>query len=384
MPAPRMLVQLRAVFRKEVRQTVRDRRMMFMLIVAPLMQLLVLGFAVDFDVDHVPTIVVDRDGSPDSRRHTDALLADGTLERVAQLTSEEEAEAMLEEGAAAAVLILPARFGADLASGRPTSVQVLLDGTDPMRASIVAGVAGRYFGDVGVKLAWSRLQRMAAVSGATPRMAGITLVPQVYYNPQQITAIYMVPGIAAMLLVIVTTIVTAMGLAREKEMGTLEQVLVTPIPSPVLMVGKLAPFVVVGLFDVTLALALGSWVFGVPLRGSLPLLYVATAIYLLSTLGVGLLISTSSSSQQQAFMGGFLFVMPAILLSGNMTPIASMPEWMQPITTINPVRWYIEILRSVLLKGAGLEDLWRQLIILCGFGVGLVTVASLRFRKRTG
>ncbi len=378
----RLLVQLRAVFRKEVGQTVRDRRMVFMLIVAPLIQLVVLGFAVDFDVDHVPAIVVDRDGSADSRRHTDAILADGTLERVAQLTSEDEAERMLEDGEGAAVIIIPSGFGADLAAGRPTSVQVVLDGTDPMRASIVAGVVGRYFGEIGVELAWRKMRAIAAAQGVTPRLAGIQLVPQVYYNPQQITAVYIVPGIAAMLLVIVTTIVTAMGLAREKEMGTLEQVLVTPISPPILMIGKLGPFVLIGLFDVTLALVLGSWVFDVPIRGSLPFLYLATAIYLLSTLGVGLLISTSSSTQQQAFMGGFLFMMPAILLSGNMTPISSMPDWMQPITWINPVRWYIEILRSVLLKGSGPADLWMQLLILSGFGVGLVALASLTFRKR--
>jgi ABC-2 type transport system permease protein len=186
----------------------------------------------------------------------------------------------------------------------------------------------------------------------------------------------------AMLLIVVTTIVTAMGLAREREMGTLEQVLVTPIRPSVLLVGKMLPFVAIGIFDVLFALTLGAWLFEVPVRGSLWVLAVSSLCYLTSTLGVGLLISTVSRTQQQSFLGGFLFAMPAMLLSGAMTPIRSMPEWLQWLTYANPLRYFVEILRANMLTGAGFDLLWPRILILAGFGLVLLTVASLRFHKR--
>jgi ABC-2 type transport system permease protein len=194
----------------------------------------------------------------------------------------------------------------------------------------------------------------------------------------------MVPGIAAMLLLIVTTIVTAMGLSREREMGTLEQVLVTPISPIWLLVGKMAPFVVVGLVDVALLVAAGSWLFGMPLRGNLLVLLCGTLLYLMTTLGVGLLISTLSSNQQQSFLGGFLFVLPAILLSGVMTPIRAMPGWLQAVTYVNPVRYYAEVMRTTLLRGGGFADLWPQLVALLLLGGGILATATLRFRGRLG
>ncbi len=376
-PSPR--IQLAAVFRKEVRQTVRDRRIMFLLVVAPLIQTVVLGFAVDFDVDRVPTVVVDRDGSAESRLHARRLLADGTLLRSGSAASAREAEAALDAGEAVAAVILPQRLGADLAAGRPAEVQVILDGTDPNRTTVASGAASRYFGEVGEALARERL----AARGA-PAPAQIALVPRLAYNPGLETAPYIVPGIAAMLLLIVTTIITAMGLAREREMGTLEQVLVTPIRPLFLLVGKMAPFVVIGLVDVALLLAVGTWMFGVPLRGDLLVLLVGTLLYLMTTLGVGLLVSTLSTTQQQSFLGGFLFILPAILLSGVMTPIRSMPGWLQAVTYLNPVRYYAEVMRTTLLKGAGFGDLWFQLAALLVLGGAILATATLRFQKRLG
>jgi ABC-2 type transport system permease protein len=376
-PSPR--VQLAAVFRKEVRQTVRDRRVMFLLIVAPLIQTVVLGFAVDYDVDRVPTVVVDRDGSAESRLHTRRLLADGTLRRSGSAPSAREAEAAIDAGEAAAALILPERLGADLAAGRPAEVQVILDGTDPNRANVVSGAASRYFGEVGEALARDRV-----ASRGAPAPGQIVLVPRLAFNPGLETAPFVVPGIAAMLLLIVTTVTTAMGLAREREMGTLEQVLVTPIRPLFLLVGKMAPFVVIGLVDVALLLAVGTWVFEVPLRGDLLVLLAGTLLYLMTTLGVGLLVSTVSTTQQQSFLGGFLFILPAILLSGVMTPIRSMPGWLQAVTYLNPVRYYAEVMRTTLLKGAGFGDLWFQLVALLVLGGGILAIATLRFQKRLG
>lgn len=370
-------VQLAAVFRKEVRQTVRDRRIMFMLLVAPLIQTVIFGFAVDFDVDRVPTVVVDRDGTAESRRHVRRLLADGTLLRAGTASSAAEAERELDAGRAAAAVILPRGLGADLAAGRAAEVQVVLDGTDPNRATVAGGAASRYFGDVGEALARERLEGRGI---AAPSQ--IEVVPRIAFNPGLRTPPFMVPGIAAMLLLIVTTIVTAMGLSREREMGTLEQVLVTPIRPVLLLVGKMAPFVVIGLVDVALLMAAGTWLFGVPLGGTLPVVLVGTLLYLMTTLGVGLLISTLSTSQQQSFLGGFLFVLPAILLSGVMTPIRAMPGWLQAITWVNPVRYYAEVMRTTLLRGGGFADLWPQLLALAVLGGAILLAATRRFHER--
>jgi ABC-2 type transport system permease protein len=374
---PSARVQLAAVFRKEVRQTVRDRRIMFMLIVAPLIQTVLFGFAVDFDVDRVPTVVVDRDGSAESRRHARRLLADGTLLRAGSARTAAEAEAELDDGRAAAAVLLPEGLAADLAAGRPAEVQVVLDGTDPNRATVAGGAVSRYFGEVGEELARERLEGRGRRAPAR-----IEAVPRIAFNPGLRTAPFMVPGIAAMLLLIVTTIVTAMGLSREREMGTLEQVLVTPIRPILLLVGKMAPFVVIGLVDVALLMAAGTWLFDVPLGGTLPVVLVGTLLYLMTTLGVGLLISTVSTSQQQSFLGGFLFVLPAILLSGVMTPIRAMPGWLQAITWLNPVRYYAEVMRTTLLRGGGFADLWLELAALAVLGGAILLAATRRFRER--
>ncbi len=377
MTGPSARVQLSAVFRKEVGQTIRDRRVMFMLIVAPLIQTVVLGAAVDFDVDRVPTLVVDRDGSAESREHARRLLADGTLLRTGSAESASGAVRAIDGGRAAAAIVLPPRLGSDLLARRPAEVQVVLDGTDPNRAAAAGAAASGYFGGIGEALARERLR-----AAGRPEPAQIAIVPRIAYNPRLETAPWVVPGISAMLLVIVTTLVTAMGLARERESGTLEQVLVTPIRPIWLLLGKLLPFLVIGLVDVGLLLAVGTWLFAVPLRGSLLVGLLGVVLYLFSTLGAGLLISTVSQTQQQAFLGGFLFVMPAILLSGVMTPIAAMPGWLRAITLVNPLRHFAEVIRGVLLRGAGLGDLWFQLAMLAVIGGAVMGLAAVRFRTQ--
>ncbi len=376
---PSARVQLAAVFRKEIRQTVRDRRMMFMLVVAPLLQTMVFGWAVNFTVDRIPTVVLDRDGTDVSRLHARRLLADGTLRRVRGARGPAEAEADLDAGRAAAAVILPQRFAADLAAGRPAEVQVVLDGTDPNRSVVAGATAAQYFGQVGEGMA---RQKLAAAG--LPAPAQLSLAPRISFNPTLESPPYMVPGIAALLLLIVTTIVTAMGLAREREMGTLEQVMVTPIRPVVLLFGKIAPYVVFGFVDVMLLVAAGTWLFGVPIRGPIPVLVTGTVLYLLTTLGVGLLISTISTTQQQSFLAGFLFVLPAVLLSGVATPIRSMPDWLQAITWVNPVRHYAEVMRSCLLRGAGFADLAVPLAALAVIGGVVFATAVLRFRTRLG
>jgi ABC-2 type transport system permease protein len=349
---------------------------MFLLVAAPLVQTVLFGFAVDFDVDRVPTAVADLDGSSASREVLRRLLADGTLHRAERATSAAEADRFIDEDRAAAAVIVPPGFGDDLAAGRTARVQVVLDGTDPTRASGAGSAAARFFGGVADRLAAARLASVNA------RVPGVEATPRVLYNPSLRTAVYLVPGILAMLLVIVTTIVTAMGLAREREVGTLEQVLVTPLPPFVLLAGKMTPFVVIGLFDVLLVLTASTWIFDVPVRGPIATLAAGTLLYLCSTLGVGLFISTVSSNQQQSFLGGFLFVLPAALLSGIMTPIRAMPGWLQPITWANPLRYFAELVRGVLLRGAGFAELWPQLLALAVYGAAILALATARFRRR--
>ncbi|MEQ8459989.1 MAG: ABC transporter permease [Sandaracinaceae bacterium] len=374
----RWLAMLSAVVRKEVRQTTRDKRMMALLVLAPLIQLFVFGHAVNLEVDDVPTVVVDRDGTETSRAHLRRLLADGTLTRVGTETSAQEAERWLEEGRAAVVLVVPEGLEADLARGRPARVQAILDGSDPNRAGVAASAVSGYFTRESEGRIRAQLRRL------NMRRPDVRVASRVLFNPELDTAIYMVPGVAAMLLLLITTIVTAMGLSRERELGTLEQILVTPVPSGLLILGKIIPFAVIGVVDFGVALVVGAYVFDMPLGGDFVVLFGATLLYLTVTLGMGLLISTLSGSQQQAFMGGFLFMLPAALLSGIMTPIRSMPEWLQPFTLANPLRHYAEVLRGVLLRGAGFEELSFQLVVLAAMGAFVFGFAAIRFRKSVG
>lgn len=369
--APLWAIQLRALIQKEFAQVRADPRLIRMLVVAPIIQLLVFGAAVNFEIERVPTAIVDADESATSRTDIDELLADGTLTRTLTVRDPETALAAMDRGEVAAAVIVPPDYGRDRLRRRPAPVQVVVDGTDARRSSVAASAAARFFLQVDPE-------------GASAPPPAIAVSPRIYSNPTLDTQPYMVPGLSAMVLVTTTTLITAMGLAREREVGTLEQVLVTPISAPVLLVGKVLPYVLLGLLSMSTALGAGVLVYGVPMRGSLVFLFSATLAYLLSTVGAGLIVATVARTQQQAFMGGFFFMIPAILLSGNMTPIVAMPAWMQPITYVNPLRWYIEILRANLLEGSSFAELWRHLLALMLIGSALFVTAIRRFRMHLG
>jgi ABC-2 type transport system permease protein len=380
----RYLFMLFAVVQKELRQTVRDRRMMVLLLAAPLIQLILFGHAVQLDVDRVPTVVVDLDDTDLSRSHVRRVLADGTLLESGRTRDQGHALSLLSRNEAAVALIVPAGFERDVVRGRATAVQVVLDGSDPNRANVAGSAVAGYFAGESERSLRARAATRSALAGSVRALPTVDVRSRVLFNPGLETSIYMVPGVAAMLLLLITTIVSAMGLARERERGTLEQILVTPVPSSVLVLGKIIPFAVIGLVDFLLALVAGAYVFDMPLRGSMALLLFATSLYLTITLSMGLLISTFSSSQQQAFMGGFLFMLPAALLSGIMTPVRSMPPWLSPLTLANPLRHYAEILRAVLLRGADSSQLLPQLATLALMGIALSTYAAIRFRRKQG
>lgn len=371
--ARRRLRQLGAVVRKELLQTVRDRRMLALLLVAPTIQLLVFGVVVDLEVDRVPTTVVDGDHTRASRDHLRELLADRTLIGGAPAASMGAAEDTLRRGETAVVVHLPDGFARSLGRGEPARVQALVDGSDPNRSTVAVDAINRFF-------------QHRAAAGAASGMGGtvaaaLRVETRVLFNPGLETARTMVPGIAGLLLMIVTTVVMAMGLARERERGTLEQVMVTPIPPWVYLAGKLIPFAGIGLFDFLLAIGVGTWLFAVPLVGSLGGVFAVTALYIVSLLGIGLSISTVSGTQQQAFMGGFLFVVPAVLLSGVLTPVRGMPDWLQAIAWVNPLRHFQELVRASLLRGAEPWELWPNLLTLTLLAASTTGLAVRAFRK---
>jgi ABC-2 type transport system permease protein len=377
-----MLVSLLAVVRKEFRQAFRDKRVAFMLMAAPVIQLTLLGYAVDLEVDRIPTVICDQDHTARSRDLGAAFVAEGTFRKVATVRDPREAQRMLEDSRAAAALIIPVGFGRDYARQKPIDVQVLVDGSDPNRAQVAMNTAAMFLAERAVGVSLQRVNQAFAAMGAVRSLPQQRLVPRVLYNPRLKSAIFMVPGVAVMVLLVVTTIVTAMGIARERELGTMEQIMVTPLRPAVLLLGKCLPFAIIGLIDVGTLLCVGSFLFGVPLHGSLLVVFAAALLFLFSTLGVGIFISTVSRSQQQAILGGFFFLMPAILLGGFMTPIDNMPGWIRPLTYLDPVRYFLEILRGCLLKGSGFADLWRQFLALAIFGVSIMTLSVLRFRNR--
>jgi ABC-2 type transport system permease protein len=373
--------------RKEVLQTVRDRRMLALLLVAPTVQLLVFGYVVDLEVDQVPTTVVDADRTRTSREHVRELLADGTLALEGWQADLRTAERRLIDGDTAVVVVVPDGFTRALGRGEPAEVQALVDGSDPNRSTVAVDAFNRFFrARSAERLARAGRGGGGGVDGGIdvdgPALEGpIEVVPRVLYNPGLETAWYMVPGIAGLLLMIVTTVVMAMGLARERERGTLEQVMVTPIPSWVYLAGKLIPFAAIGLFDFLLAVVVGAWLFGVPVVGSLAGVFGVTVLYIVSLLGIGLSISTVSSTQQQAFMGGFLFVVPAVLLSGVLTPVRGMPDWMRAIAWVNPLRHFQELVRASLLRGAEPWTLWPSLLTLTLLAALTTGLAVRAFRK---
>lgn len=353
------------VARKEMIQTLRDRRVVFMLILAPAIQLVAFGYAVDLAVDRIPTALCDQDRTQASRALAQALFADGTFALRDAVPGPERAQAELESGEAAAAIVIPRGYAQKLARGEHPDVQILVDATDGTRSQITAQDASQF------------LVARAAPGASAPR-----LVPRVLYNPRLATPLYMVPGILASLLLNVTAIVTAMSLAREREAGTLEQILVTPIHPATLLAGKCLPFVLFGLIDVIAILVLGTLLFDLPIRGSLGVLGLGALLYLFSTLGIGILIATLSASQQQAMLGAFAFMLPAMLLSGFLSPIASMPRWLQLLTFAIPMRHFLEILRGCLLKGATLVDVAPQLGALALLGALLLTISVALFRRR--
>jgi len=381
------LARVRFLVWKELIELRRDPRLFGIVIMAPLLQLLLLAYAATTDVRNVPVVVSDGDRSTASRALITRFSGSPTFTIVDVVAGTAAIDPYLERGDAWIALVIPAGYGAGVAAGRPQVVQVLADGSDSNSAGLSLGYASTLIAQYGQELAAERLPPAGVSDGlaAAPVVRGGSIEPRVrvWFNPRLESRDFMIPGVLALLLLAVTTNLSSMGIVRERELGTLEQLNVTPLGRTELVIGKLLPYGLVGLFDVLLVLAVAVFWFEVPMRGSVWLLLALTLVYLLTTLGLGLFVSTISTTQQQAMMTTtFFFLIPMIYLSGFVFPIENMPEAIQPVTYLIPLRYFLVILRSIFLKGVGLETLWPQALALAAWGVGILALAIARSSKR--
>ncbi len=372
-PWQRRIERIKQIVIKEFIHVFRDKKLRFFLFAPPLIQIILFGYAVTMDVNSISTAFLDLDKSYESRELMRRFEASGYFTTKHTPASIEEIKDLLDRGKVLCAVQINRGFGKDLKKGVPTEVQVIVDGTYSNTALIAQGYANRIIGE----FALDSMKPAIGVSGAA-----IDLRATAWYNPDLKSRNYYVPGVIATVILIIALMLTSMAVVREREVGTMEQLMVTPIMPFELMLGKTIPFAVIGLVDMLLVTIMGIFWFDVPIQGSLLILLAGTVIYLLSVLGTGLFISTVSKTQQQALMASMLFVMPAILLSGFAFPIESMPDVFQYVTYLNPLRYFLVIIRGVFLKGVGLDILWPQMLILLLIGCVVMALSALRFRKR--
>lgn len=354
--------------RKEFRQVGRDPRLLRVLLVAPVVQLLAFGYAVSTDIRRTATFVVDHDQSRSSRELVEAFTASDYFRVVGTGARSAELVRALDHGDATVGLEIPPGYARDLDAGSAT-VQILLDGTNSNLATVARGYAERIVASYGARLA-----------GRAPT---IDLRTRAWYNPDLRSQDYNVPAVIGAIVLLVCLLVTSLAIVREREIGTLDQLRVSPLTAGELILGKTIPFAIIGLVDLTLVSAVALFWFEVPFKGSVAVLFLGSVLFLLSALGLGLLISSVSRTQQEAFMGAFLVYMPTMLLSGFMFPVSSMPPVFRWLTFANPLRHYLEIVRGVFLKGTGFAELDVQFAALAVMGVGILWLAAWRFRRST-
>ena len=359
--------------------------MRILLFLPPVIQLLVFGFAVNLDVDHVRIAWMDMDRTPLSRDLRDRFSGSRRFDIVALPQSETDVQEVLDRSQAEAVVRVLPDFERDILRGRRTAVQVLVDGTNSNTASLVASYAGSivaaFSAQASASVQNARILTRSPGAPANLSFPQVTARSRVWFNPDLHSRNYFVPGVVANIIFLVTLMLTALAIVREKEIGTMEQLMVTPIRPLELMLGKTLPFAIVGLFEVALITTAALLVFGIPFRGSPVLLFFCAAVFLMTSLGAGLFLSTISHTQQQAMMMNFFFSTPAFMLSGFAFPIRNMPVAVQWLTYLNPLRYFMEIVRGLFLKGAGLAVLWPQLAALAIYGATVLVLSALRFHK---
>jgi ABC-2 type transport system permease protein len=371
--------RLFSLIRKEFIQIWRDPRTLALVLAMPAMQLLLMGYAATNDVRHVPLAVFDQDRGPDARRLLDAYRAADYFDISFEVNSEEEMRSLIDGGDARAGLIIPPDYSTQLVGGGSTQLAFVLDGSDPTVASTSLSAAQLIGQEYAAELQASRLERLGQT---TLRAQPLEVRSQVWYNPDLVSSHFMVPGVIGMILYSITSILTATAIVRERERGTIEQLIVTPIRSWELVVGKLIPYALLAFLNTLAVLALGSWLFDVPIRGDLSLILVFSGLFLLTGLGIGLLASTIAGTQQEAMLIVFMTLLPSVFLSGFFFPIEAMPRFLQLVSYLIPLKYYLVIIRSLLIKGVGASALREEIVALLIFGLAIMTLATLRFRKR--
>jgi drug efflux transport system permease protein len=365
---------------KEVIELRQDPRIFGLIFIAPVVQLAVLGYAATTDVRNVPIVVVDADRSASSQDLISRFTGSGIFDLVDVISDVRGIDRYLESGDAWMALSIPSSYGERVTAGRPVTLQIVADGSDASSTNIAMGYATNLIAGYTQDIVSERRAAAAPTNGGA---SGIEPRVRVWFNPTLESRYFMLPGIFALLLLVVTSNLSSMAIVREREIGTLEQLNVTPLGRLELIVGKLVPYGVIGLIDVMIVLLVIVFWFQVPLRGSFWLLFAMSCIYLLTTLGLGLFTSTISHTQQQAMMTStFFFLTPMLYLSGFIFPIENMPDVIQPITYLIPLRYFVVILRGIFLKGVGLETLWPQALALLGWGLAILTLAYMRSTKR--
>ena len=370
--------RLISIIRKEFIQIFRDKRTLALILVMPLVQLFLLGYAATNDVRNVPLAVYDQSHSPEARALLDAYRAADYFKLAYSVGSQSELQALIDNGQSKAGLIIPPDYANQLNQGT-AQVAFVLDGSEPTVASTALSAAqliGQYHA---TRILSEKFDRSGQNFKLQPP---VDVHTSVWYNPDMVSSYFMIPGLIGLILAAIMGIVTATAVVRERERGTIEQLIVTPIRPWELVVGKILPYTVLGLFDTIIIIAVGHWWFGVPVRGSLVLIFLLSALFLLSGLGVGLFVSTVADTQQEAILTVFMTVLPSIFLAGFIYPLEAMPVVLQWISYAIPLRYFLAIIRTLMLKGVGIESILPNVIALAIFGVVIMGAAALRFRKR--
>ncbi len=374
-----MNTRLLAIMRKEFIQIRRDRRTLAIMFLIPVFQLIMFGYAVTTDVKHLPMAVLDRDKSAASRELIDTYQASTYFDIAYTVGSESELAYLMDSGAARAGLIVPAGYGADLARRGSAQVSFAIDGSDPTVANTALAAAQT----IGQAKSAEIVQTMLSRSGLNVSdMPGLDVRTRVWYNPDLASANYMIPALIGVILQVLTAMLTALAIVRERELGTIEQLIVAPLRPWELVVGKIVPYVLIAFFDTMEVLLIGTLWFKVPINGSVALLLSLACLFLMSSLGIGLFVSTVARTQQEAMLLAFFTLLPSIFLSGFMFPLAAMPAVLRALSYGIPLTYFLVIVRGIVLKGVGLEVLMPQVVALAIFGVAIMSLSTLRFRKR--
>jgi ABC-2 type transport system permease protein len=369
------LLRVREMVKKELRQLLRDPRTRAVIFVAPIIQLLLFGYAMNTDIRNTATFIVDHDQTSASRRLIDAFRATGYFDIVGRSDRPRDLVRALDKGDAMIGLEIPRGYSQSLTSGTGASVQIVIDGTESNSATVAQGYAQRIVQGLAIEY--------AAAAGRLPD-GGIDLRTRAWYNPNLESRVYNVPAVVGVLILLMCLLLTALAVVREREFGTLDQLMVSPLTPSELMLSKTLPVALIALIDLVLISVIAVVWFDIPIRGSPPALLLAALLYILAGLSIGLLISTVSKTQQEAFMSMFLFLQPAIILSGFFYPISSMPRVFQWITILNPVRHFLEIVRAIFLKGEGIAALWPQYVALALIAAVVMRLAVVRFPRTMG